>query len=197
MRRQSILSAVMRLLNARSGTARLMAMVALLLALWAGWQWQGRGGQHRAAAGEIVGTVVGISDGDTLTVLDADHQRYKVRLAFIDAPEKSQPYGMRAKQALSDLVYQQQVRVKVVEQDRYGRNVGQVWLGEQDVNFRQVQQGMAWHYQQYARKGQSGEDFSRYESAQSEAQGQGSGLWADRSAEPPWQYRRNQRDGAG
>lgn len=197
MRRQSVLSAVLRLVNARSGTARVMAVVALALALWAGWQWQGRSGHYRSEAGEIVGTVVGVSDGDTLTVLSEDRQRVKVRLAFIDAPEKFQPYGMRAKQALSALVFQQQVRVKVVEQDRYGRSVGQVWLGDQDVNFRQVQQGMAWHYQQYARRGQSGTEFSRYESAQAEAQGQGAGLWADRSAEPPWQYRRNQRDGAG
>ena len=50
------------------------------------------------------GRVVGVSDGDTLTVLMSGRQ-VKIRLAEIDAPEKSQAFGQRAKQSLSDLVF--------------------------------------------------------------------------------------------
>src|SRR3954453_17470924 len=70
---------------------------------------------HVAAAADLTGRVVGITDGDTLTVLDADHRQTKVRLAEIDAPESHQPYGTRSKQALSELVFGRDVRVVVVD----------------------------------------------------------------------------------
>ena len=62
-------------------------------------------------------------------VLDSGQQQHKIRFAFIDAPEKAQPFGQAAKKALSDKVYRQQVRVDILEQDKYGRSVGRVWLG--------------------------------------------------------------------
>jgi endonuclease YncB( thermonuclease family) len=80
-----------------------------------------------AVAGEITGRVVGIADGDTLTVLDAARQQTRVRLAEIDAPESHQPYGSRAKQALSDLAFGKSVRVVVQDTDRYGRTVGRIY----------------------------------------------------------------------
>ena len=67
------------------------------------------------------GKVVGISDGDTITVLISGHHQIKVRLAEIDAPEKSQAYGQRSKQSLSDLAFGKQVRVEQQDRDRYGR----------------------------------------------------------------------------
>ena len=46
------------------------------------------------------GMVVGISDGDTITVLH-DGKGEKIRLYGIDTPEKGQAFGNRAKQFLS------------------------------------------------------------------------------------------------
>jgi micrococcal nuclease len=69
------------------------------------------------------GKVVGVLDGDTLTVLISGGQ-IKVRLAEIDAPEKQQPFGQRSKQSLSDLVYGKRVKVNQEDRDRYGRVVG-------------------------------------------------------------------------
>jgi micrococcal nuclease len=89
------------------------------------------------------GKVVGISDGDTITVLVGGHQPLKVRLAEIDAPEKSQAFGQRAKQSLSDLVFGKQVRVEQQDRDRYGRVVGKAYVGSLDVNAEQVRRGMA------------------------------------------------------
>ncbi len=70
-----------------------------------------------------VGKVVKVADGDTLTLL-TDGRQIKVRLAEIDTPEKGQPFGNKAKQALAEMVFGKQVKVIVVDVDRYGRTVG-------------------------------------------------------------------------
>ena len=56
-----------------------------------------------ALGATIYGRVVGVSDGDTVTVLDNANRQHKIRLSGIDAPEKSQAFGQRSKQNLSDL----------------------------------------------------------------------------------------------
>ena len=103
-------------------------------------------------AAEYTGRVVGVQDGDTLTLLVPDgtsFKQVKVRLGEIDTPESRQPYGQRAKQALSDLAFNQQARVVVQDTDRYGRTVGRVYVGGTDVNAEMVKQGAAWAYHQY------------------------------------------------
>jgi endonuclease YncB( thermonuclease family) len=95
----------------------------------------------------LTGRVVGVADGDTITVLDANRQQHKIRLAGIDAPEKAQPFGDRSKQNLSALVFDKQVVVESNKQDRYGRTVGKVLVNEIDANLAQVKAGMAWWYE--------------------------------------------------
>jgi endonuclease YncB( thermonuclease family) len=68
-------------------------------------------------AGELSGKVIGISDGDTFTLLTADKQQIKIRLAEIDAPESGQPYGNKSKQALSGLIFGKDIRVDVQTTD--------------------------------------------------------------------------------
>ena len=70
-----------------------------------------------SAWADFAGTVVGVTDGDTITVLDASKTRHKVRLAGIDAPERDQPGGFRAKESLSRLVYERRVRVEGDKKD--------------------------------------------------------------------------------
>jgi endonuclease YncB( thermonuclease family) len=94
--------------------------------------------------------VVGVSDGDTVTVLISGCQT-RVRLAEIDAPEKRQPFGERSKQSLSDLVYGKRVEVKQEDCDHYGRIVGRVYTEGLDVNAEQIKRGMAWIYRKYNR----------------------------------------------
>jgi len=71
-----------------------------------------------AMSSELQGRVVSIADGDTFTLLTADKQQIRIRLAEIDTPESGQPYGNRAKQALSQLVFGKDVRVEVQTIDR-------------------------------------------------------------------------------
>ncbi len=141
-----------------------------------------------AVAETILGRVVGVTDGDTLTVLDAGSQQHKIRLAGIDAPEKSQPFGSSSKQNLSDLAYGKSIAVEWSKQDRYGRTVGKVLVSGQDVNLMQVRAGMAWWYRDYAKE-QSLADRRLYEQAEQQARAQHVGLWRDAKPLPPWDFR--------
>jgi endonuclease YncB( thermonuclease family) len=134
------------------------------------------------------GWVVEVADGDTLTVLDAQKKQHKIRLLGIDAPEKAQPFGQKSKESLSGLAFQKQVQVRSSKQDRYGRTVGQVFVGNMDVCLEQVRLGMAWHYKTYQRE-QSPEDRVLYDRAESQAREQRVGLWQDPSPVEPSVFR--------
>jgi endonuclease YncB( thermonuclease family) len=145
---------------------------------------------YTLCAAEILGTVVSVSDGDTITVLDSSHTQHKIRLSGIDAPEKRQAFGQRSKQTLSDLVIQQQVTVEWSKRDRYGRVVGKVVLPSgADVNLQQIRRGMAWHYKQYEQE-QTPADRVAYAGAEEAARERRVGLWQDAEPMSPWQYRR-------
>ena len=118
-----------------------------------------------ANAETITGRVVGVADGDTVTVLDAEKVQHKIRLAGIDAPEKSQAFGSRSKESLSDLTFDKTVTVETSKRDRYGREVGKILVNGRDVNLVQVERGMAWHYRAYDRE-QSPDDRKSYDAAE-------------------------------
>jgi len=148
------------------------------------------------------GHVVGITDGDTITVLDAEKRQHKIRLAAIDAPERGQPGGQRSKESLSGLVYEQSVRVEWHKRDRFDRIVGKVWVASPDSTYRgqpdcpltldaglaQITMGRAWWFRKYADE-QSPEDRARYLFAEKEARSKKVGLWRDGTAVPPWEWR--------
>jgi len=132
--------------------------------------------------------VVGIADGDTITVLDAQKTQHKVRLAGIDAPEKGQSYGNASRKSLAALVHRKDVVVEWHKRDRYGRLVGKVLRGRQDVNLEQVRLGFAWHYKRYEME-QTAEDRRRYTKAENNARMRRVGLWQDSEPMPPWEWR--------
>jgi len=147
--------------------------------------------------------VVGVADGDTVTVLDSNKVQHKIRLAGIDAPEKDQPFGQRSKQSLSNAVMGKPVRVEWKKQDRYGRLVGKVWVtpvshpcaskGEPcpktlDVGRAQLTVGLAWHYKEYQNE-QSEEDRLAYAFDEHEARVRKAGLWSEPDPTAPWAWR--------
>lgn len=141
------------------------------------------------SSGDISCRVVAIADGDTFTCLTAATQQVKVRMAEIDTPEKRQPYGTRAQQALSELVFGKDVRLAVQDVDRYGRTVARAYVGRTDVNAELVSQGAAWVYRDYLK------DRSLLQ-VEAQARQAKRGLWSLPEAErmPPWEWRRAARD---
>ncbi len=140
------------------------------------------GGLH---AETLVGRVVGVADGDTLTVL-VNLREVRVRLAEIDAPEKKQPFGTVAKASLASMTFGRSATLDVQDTDRYGRKVARVYVGEQDVNLEQVSRGMAWAYRKYARD-------ERIMEAEGDAREAGRGLWMAPDVVPPWEWRKGRR----
>jgi endonuclease YncB( thermonuclease family) len=142
-------------------------------------------------------TVVGISDGDTLTARCSRRpgestldqvETLKVRLAEIDAPEKAQAFGQRAKQHLSALCYQRPAEViPQARPDRYGRTIAHVRCAGQDANAAQVRAGFAWVYTRYAPKA------SPLHALQRDAMDAHRGLWSGEAAVPPWDWRRHRQ----
>ncbi len=142
-----------------------------------------------AHADTLTGQVVGISDGDTLTLLvDGAKLELQVRLAGIDAPEKGMDFGNRAKQSLSDMAFGKAVVVEYGKRDKYGRFVGKVLVDGQDVNLAQLVKGMAWHYKAYAHE-QIESDRAVYAAAEHQARSERIGLWRDSMPIPPWDWR--------
>jgi len=135
----------------------------------------------------LQGHVIAIQDGDTLTLLTTEKYQVRIRLAEIDTPETAQPYGARAKQALSDLVFNRDVSVEIITIDRYDRLVGRIFVDGRDVNAALVTAGAAWVYRQYS-------EDPQLLALEAEARAAGRGLWGLPEAQriPPWQWRRGQ-----
>ncbi|HUP93266.1 MAG TPA: thermonuclease family protein [Burkholderiales bacterium] len=136
-------------------------------------------------------------------MLDASNLQHKVRLSGIDAPERRQAYGERARQNLAANVHHKAVLVVWKKQDRYGRIVGRVLVGPCahsgcsytiDAGLEQIRAGLAWHYKQYARE-QAVAERLRYAEAERQARSNRAGLWHDESPVPPWAFRRHAASG--
>lgn len=149
-----------------------------------------------AGAGTFSGLCIGVPDGDTIVVRDGKRRRFEVRLQGIDAPEKGQRFGSLARRNLTSLVYRKPVEVDWNKQDKYGRLVGRVYVGDIDVNLSQADAGMAWAYRQYLDE-MSARDQRLFLEAEKGARAEGRGLWRDTSPTPPWEWRhRRERSGA-
>lgn len=138
-----------------------------------------------AAQPTLAHPVIGIADGDTLTVLQ-DRRPVRIRLANIDAPEKSQDFGERSKISLSDMCYRKDATYETVDVDQYGRTVAVVYCDGVNVNQAQVQKGLAMVYKRYNKD-------PALPAMEARAREGHIGLWADANPTPPWMYRRATR----
>lgn len=162
-------------------TARLLLVLVAALLLMAA----------TACAGPITARVVSVHDGDTITVLTPEKRQIKIRFAEIDAPELAQPYGKKAKQLLSRMVFGKEVSITPITTDPYRRIVARVFQGNRDINLAMVQSGATWAYRQYLT------DPSLLE-AEAEARNARTGLWALQPDQimPPWTWRHATRRSA-
>lgn len=161
---------------------RVPAVALLALVLLVGWV-------AAFPAEAFQGKVIGVSDGDTITVL-RDRQPEVIRLNGIDAPENGQAFSNRAKQFTAELAFGQIVQVIERDRDRYGRTVADVVLADgRSLNHELVRAGYAWWFRRYS-------NDTSLAALESEARAARRGLWADAHTVAPWEWRAAQRDGS-
>ncbi|HMB74705.1 MAG TPA: thermonuclease family protein [Gammaproteobacteria bacterium] len=133
---------------------------------------------------DFTARVIGIVDGDTLTVLNSQQSQIRIRLAEIDAPEDGQPYGNRSRQVLSELTFGKDIVVRYLDTDRYGRTVARLFADDLDISAEMLRRGAAWAYQEYV-------EDTRLFQVEAEARNAHRGLWGISEARvPPWEWRR-------
>jgi len=138
----------------------------------------------------LSGQIIGIKDGDTIVLLTDDNRQIVIRLSGIDCPEKNQPFGTKAKQFTSNLVYGKRVCVQTQSRDRYGRTIGTVYLPDGRIlNNELVSSGYAWHYEHYSKD-------TTLQRLQQEAKKAQRGLWSDSNAVAPWDFRHHDKSSA-
>lgn len=136
------------------------------------------------------GKVIGISDGDTFTLLTNSKEQVKIRLYGIDCPKKAQDYGSVARQGLSNLIFGQQVRIDKKDTDRYGRTVALVFNNKGvNINEELLREGLAWHYKEYDKN-------PSWDGLEAAARQKRAGLWAQSNPTPPWLWRKRKREAA-
>ncbi|MFT3994838.1 MAG: thermonuclease family protein [Dysgonomonas sp.] len=133
----------------------------------------------------LTGKIVKVQDGDTVTLLDNNNTQHKIRLHGIDAPETGQPYGNKSKEHLSGLIADKNVTVDVKGKDQYKRILGVIYLGDTNINAEMIRSGYAWSYKYSKDK--------YYIKLQEKAKEQKKGLWKDKNAVDPWQWRKNKK----
>lgn len=136
---------------------------------------------------KLMGLVVAVVDGDTVTVLD-EHNSYSIRLQGIDAPEKRQDFSNVSRRNLANLVAGKQVMIEYEKHDQHKRIVGKVLVDGTDICLEQIKAGLAWHYKQYQNE-QTESDRVLYTHAEEQAKTAKRGLWQYQSPTPPWDFR--------
>lgn len=134
---------------------------------------------------QVIGPVTSIADGDTISILSPAQKQIKIRFAGIDCPERGQPWGRNATEALKALLAGEPVSVDIIDTDRYSRSIGRVYAKGIELNRKLVETGNCWVYPQYA------EDRKLFD-LQNEAQAAKRGLWQlpENERIPPWEWRR-------
>ena len=132
----------------------------------------------------LTGKVIGVKDGDTVVVLDSLNRQTTLRLAEIDCPENSQPFGNKAKQFTSQEIYRKQIKYIVTDIDRYGRSIAMIYYDDNKyLSAELIKNGLAWHYKRYS----ISKELAQFESS---AKLQKVGLWYDTNPIEPWVWRR-------
>lgn len=144
-------------------------------------------GISAAPAETLRGKCSYVQDGDSLKfVQNGRSEEVRVRLYGVDAPEKNQEFAAQSRKKLEKLVRGKNIRLEVIDKDKYGRYVAKVYVGKVYVNLEMLKAGLAWHYDYYADAAQD----ASLAKAETEARKARLGLWRDEQAKNPREHRR-------
>jgi len=144
--------------------------------------------QQSIANPRIACNVVKINDGDTVR-LNCGGTIKKVRFCGVDAPEKRQPLGNKSTAFLKEILSDRKVDIiEVNDNDRWGRTIGELWIGDKFVNAEMIKAGLAYEFRRF-----SGNCPNRQKLRDAEAIAQRNrvGVWDGGNYQKPWDFRRN------
>ena len=139
------------------------------------------------SADENIIKIIFIPDGDTLTIINDNNKKVKIRLFGIDAPETKQKYGQASRDYLRNLVIGKKLTYKIRSTDDYGRIVATLYRNGKDLNYEMIKAGWAWHYKYYYKS-------KKYAEAEKKAREQKLGLWKDETPQAPWNFRHQNKN---
>ena len=135
----------------------------------------------------LTGKIIGIKDGDTVVIIDANNIQTTLRLAEVDCPEKAQAFGTKAKQFTSNAVYLKQIKYEVTDTDRYGRSIAKIYYDDNKyLSAEIIKNGFGWQYKQYS----TSKLLAKLEQ---EARQNKRGLWVDANPVYPSDFRKSKR----
>ena len=159
-----------------------------------------------AALRTVTGTVTKVSDGDTIQLTTPEQTKLKVRLYGIDAPETpkvnnrtgqvnipGQPFGKESKDALADKIMGKQVKLEILDIDKYRRMVCMVWLDGRNINLEMVREGFAEAFIEYLKPPYK----SEFMKAEQEARAGGKNIWSLLEHERPREFRKRLKEKGG
>lgn len=150
----------------------------------------------------VTGTVTKVTDGDSIQVITPEQTKLKVRLYGIDAPETpkinhrtgqvnkpGQPYGDESWKALKSKIMGKQVRMDVLDIDKYKRLVGMIWLDDRNIDLEMIREGYAEAFIEYLKPPYR----SQFLEAEKEARSQKRGIWSLSDYERPRDFRKRMK----
>jgi len=154
----------------------------------------------------VTGTVTKVSDGDTIHITTPEQTKLKIRLYGIDAPETpkinrqsgqvhqpGQPYGEEAQKALKYKIMGKQVKLEILDIDKYKRMVCMVWLDDRNINLEMVREGFAEAFIEYLKPPYK----SEFMKAEQEARAGGKNIWSLLEHERPREFRKRLKEKGG
>lgn len=147
----------------------------------------------------ITGTVTKVIDGDSIHITTQEQTKLKIRLYGIDAPETpiinyrkgqfhkpGQPYSEESWKALENKIMGKQVRMDVLDIDKYRRLVGIVWLNNRNISLEMIQEGYAEAFIEYLKPPYR----TQFLEAEKEARSHKRGIWSLSDYERPRDFRK-------
>lgn len=133
----------------------------------------------------LTGKIIKVIDGDTVTLLDNNGKKRKIRLDGIDCPETGQEYGEEATRYVEKIAMSKCVCVEIKGTDIYNRTLGIIYVDDLNINEQLLTKGLAWVYK-YNKD-------PAYHQLERKAREKKKNIWSNPNSVDPSTWRKNKK----
>ncbi|MFM1880689.1 MAG: hypothetical protein RLZZ344_923 [Pseudomonadota bacterium] len=172
---------------------RLVVLVALSIAAGIAAWTENSTATNEAPRSGLGYSLVRVFDGDSMLMRTPNGETIKMRIAGVDAPEKSQPSADPARDRLERLLKESPLQVTILKKDVYGRWLTSIVVSDRDLGQQLIEEGHAWFFRRY-QSDLTAEQRRQYDWAEQKAREDRRGLWAEEQPVAPWEFRQRRRE---